>query len=129
MLAKMINDSNISKLKQLEAIHDRIENNRGVNCTLDLGYNGCSIKDTDVELDEHRFALFGGECHYPSGALVRGFISSHDTYTDALRATSKDYHLIQCTNILQPLDWWQIWDCKTNSIIAYNGQPLELDNE
>jgi hypothetical protein len=64
---------------------------------------------------KRRFVLLGGETYYAKGGFC-DFISSHNTLKEALLAS--DTATIGRYN--ESLEWWQVWDCETNSLVAWS---------
>jgi hypothetical protein len=62
------------------------------------------------------FLLFGGPCYYARGGF-HDFISSHPTAKEAFEEAIR----LESQNKSDSVEWWQIWDCDTNSIVAVSG--------
>lgn len=60
-----------------------------------------------------RFVLLGGEDYYATGGF-NDFISSHDTLESAL----KEARFRESAKRSDCVEWWHIWDCGTNSVVA-----------
>jgi hypothetical protein len=61
----------------------------------------------------HRFILLGGPCYYARGGF-HDFISSHETEKEAFEKAAR----LESQGEMNGVEWWQIWDCETNSIVT-----------
>lgn len=62
---------------------------------------------------KRRYVLLGGSSYYAAGGF-NDFISSFDTLEEAQNEAIRLEELKRMDSI----DWWHIWDCENNSIVA-----------
>jgi hypothetical protein len=60
-----------------------------------------------------RFILLGGDTYYAAGGF-NDFISSFDSLDDAVA----EARLRESFRSIDSFDWWHVWDCVTNSVVA-----------
>lgn len=62
---------------------------------------------------KRRYVLLGGQAYYATGGF-NDFISSFDTLEEAQNEAIR----LEELKGMYSLDWWHIWDCENNSIVA-----------